>query len=765
VENRAVGYEIHFAYIATHRLDPRTKIELLMQEILMATLKPRARIIRTIGDQLISGPEAALIELVKNAYDADATSVKIKIAPPCKDHRYGVVRIKDNGHGMTAADIESKWLEPATDEKKKDKLSRSKLRRVLGAKGIGRFASARLGTRTTIISRSLNDTNKIEKTKLKIDWEEFESKKYLDEIDIPITTEIASENRTGFYIQVTDLRVSWTEKSVLNLIKELRKIVSPQDIEGKFDIFLDLTCFKKNANDVGSFDGQELLKKAFLKELDIDSLKKRDPQLILPYKIQDNADYVLSGSFDALGNFNGNFTIERGDNVAQKIIVPSPKLDIDEENCGSFEIIIKIYDRENDAVLNLFKRMGISNIGIREARSILNDNSGVAIYRNGFRIRPYGEPDVDWLTLERRRVQDPSKKIGHSQISGKILIGDEDISNLVERSSREGFEHNGEFLRLRNLILNVLIRSEEKRFEYRDRAGLSRKPKSNTEDAKDKAKLVKIIEAAKNLPQAYQTKFLDIIEKESSELTKTIEDLENYQKLLESRAALGLVVAQVIHDGRRYLDPISFASQSLIKEKDFLLEATQKGEIVRKHYPMHAETISNSAKGLGNLFKSLDPISGRKRGSPNKFSILQVIEIAKDLLAESLIENDIEVILDITSTSQLYGYKSDIQNALLNIMDNAIHWLSTIDGKKREIIIFTKEENDFIFISVSNNGPLIESDFTSRLFEVGFTLKSEGHGLGLVIAREACRASKGDLYIDDAAIDTTFVITFPKEQK
>ena len=84
----------------------------------MAKLKPRARIIRTIGDQLISGPEAALIELVKNSYDADATWIKIKITPREPENPTGLVQIEDNGHGMTEDDITNKWFEPATDEKK-----------------------------------------------------------------------------------------------------------------------------------------------------------------------------------------------------------------------------------------------------------------------------------------------------------------------------------------------------------------------------------------------------------------------------------------------------------------------------------------------------------------------------------------------------------------------------------------------------------------------------------------------------------------------
>ncbi len=75
--------------------------------------RPRARIIRTIGDQLISGPEAAVIELVKNAYDADASYVWIRFTPPLEASK-GRISIKDDGHGMSLSDVQDKWMEPAT---------------------------------------------------------------------------------------------------------------------------------------------------------------------------------------------------------------------------------------------------------------------------------------------------------------------------------------------------------------------------------------------------------------------------------------------------------------------------------------------------------------------------------------------------------------------------------------------------------------------------------------------------------------------------
>ncbi|WP_347251128.1 ATP-binding protein, partial [Zoogloea sp.] len=111
---------------------------------------------RTIGDQLISGPEAALIELVKNAYDADSPNVRITITPPSPGehwHDHGKVIVEDRGHGMTADDLVTKWFEPATTDKL-DRPSSPKGRTMLGAKGVGRFAAARLGDKLLLETTS-----------------------------------------------------------------------------------------------------------------------------------------------------------------------------------------------------------------------------------------------------------------------------------------------------------------------------------------------------------------------------------------------------------------------------------------------------------------------------------------------------------------------------------------------------------------------------------------------------------------------------------
>jgi signal transduction histidine kinase len=730
----------------------------------MAKLKPRARLIRTIGDKLISGPEAAIIELVKNSYDADSPFVKIKITPPSSTNN-GKITISDFGHGMTYDNIINDWLEPATDTKNTNRTSKSGKRTVLGAKGVGRFASASLGQiiKLTTIAEV---EDQYQTSSLQLDWSIFESNKYLDDIEIDID-ESTSPNpeKTGVFIEIYELSTIWSEKKIGKLVRELRRLATPHHGSNGFDIFLYLDDFNTDLEHPYNFNGPQLLfdSNRMAEVLQKKSYEETSSNLIKAYSINEESDYHLKGSFNAEGAFKGQFAIIRGDNLPLNLAVDALPLEYGELSCGSIEVDLQLFDLEQESVEKLFTRMGLnfSDFGLRRARSIISENTGIAIYRTGFRIRPYGESDNDWLKLENRRVQNPSKRIGHGQISGSIYVNSEQASNLIERSSREGLETNSAFERLRNLITNVLIKIEQKRFDFRARAGISRKPVKNIEKARGIASLNALTKAVENLSPAEQKPLLLKIEKESQALTKTLDEIEAYQKLLESRVALGMVVAQVIHDGRTYLEPINSSAKSIIKNAPFLLEESKKGVVVRKYYPTYGQAIRTGAKGLASLFKSLDPISGRRRGRPLSFSTLDVVNDSINLLKEDLIESDITINIDLNENILLYGYSGDLQSALMNIIKNAIHWLLTIKLDNKVISITAVVESGYAKISIMNNGPLIDEEDKTTIFEAGFSLKSDGHGLGLAIAKEACRNSKGELYLSTTTIDTNFIIEFP----
>jgi signal transduction histidine kinase len=634
---------------------------------------------------------------------------------------------------------------------------------MLGSKGIGRFAASRLGRFTTLETVHRSDQHQSMITSLDIDWEWFDSAHYLDQIDIPVATKKLSRDahkKTGLRLFIRDLRDTWTKKRLEALIRELRRLVSPSETAATgFEIRLDLIAFTVQEH---GFSGQELLTGLNFATFTTTTDTDPDPFLIRPFGLQQHADYILKGTFDEQGSFSGTFTIWRGDGAEQHLSLDAPVLSPEETSCGLFSFQINIYDRERDAIEALFARMGANfeKIGMLAARRILTENAGIAIFRNGFRIRPYGEPDNDWLELERQRVQDPSKTLGLSQVSGTVDILDEDASKLVERSSREGLEHNGAFERMKRLLQAVMLHAEERRFDFREKAGLSCRAIPNMQRVREAASLRHVTWIAESLPAEYRTTIEAAIQKDAAELSAGINEMDEYQQLLQSRAALGLVLAEVLHEGRRILNPVASSAKTLIDGHTWVLEQSKRGEVFRKQFPGHASTIYEGVQDLGRLFKKLDPVSGRKRGRPGPFTVGKVINRSLELFNDVITAAGIQVSIQCTNALVAYGYESDLQAALMNVIDNAIYRLGT-SAQERHLNMSCTSDGRTILVTLCNNGPLLDDAYIPRLFDAGFTLKSGGTGLGLTIAREALRASKGEIAFDDNAAETTFVIRLP----
>jgi signal transduction histidine kinase len=725
----------------------------------VAKLRPRARIVRTIGDQLISGPEAALIELVKNAYDADSPAARITFTPPGslqEGRKPGEIVVSDTGHGMSANDITSKWFEPATTDKVERGTSPTG-RRLLGAKGVGRFATARLGSALHLISCHKEPGKLREVSEFKVNWQLFENSHYLDEVDIEISTrQIKETDPTGVILKITHLRDPWTRGQLESLIRELRRLASPNEArERGFKIYLDLRGFTVEAH---GFDGQSLVSGAFVEGAD-GTETGTDPTEIRPLFLGNVFHYRVEGLFDELGVFEGRFINKRADDQTIALAMGAQVLAAGEEPCGQFSVALNIYDREPDAIVELFRKMGLTSIGRLDARKMLDENIGVGIYRAGFRIRPYGDAESDWLELERKRVQNPSHKLGLNQVWGTVNIADEYVSGLVERSSREGLEHNGQFERLKRLVADVMARAETLRVDFREMVGLSRKQEGDTEGIRGQASLQATTKAIAALPPRYREKVQKALKQESSALKNSLEELEAYQHKLAAQSSLGLVVSQVLHDGRRYLGDINTRAKGLSDGAPRLLEETPFGRNFRETFAKNAGSIHSSAGHLTKLFRALDPIASRKRGRPKSVDPMEVVDRCISLFKDSLDQTGVIVVSKVQDGApKVTIYEADLMAALLNIIDNAIHWLGTSPSKPRELRIAMTYSKKWVRVVLSNNGPLIDPVLAKNLFKPGFTLKPEGSGLGLAIAREAMQASKGRVIYDPQPDETAFLI-------
>jgi signal transduction histidine kinase len=722
--------------------------------------RPRARIIRTIGDRLISGPEAAVIELVKNSYDADATRVKITLIPPLIRGQ-GEILFEDDGHGMTLADIQEKWMEPATNDKKQRKESPGG-RRLLGSKGIGRFAAARLGERLDLVSTARNGAppHTFEKTRIaELDWSIFEQSKYLDDIEFNAETEI-TQGPDGTSLRISRLRDDWNGLTIKRLKSELRRLVSPIERPDKrpFKIFLDLS---KYTNEHGGFDGSIFWDGQESKALS--SSIPDESYEIKPFPVLEACDYAVDGVFDEQGTFDGTMTIRAAGAQPESIKLSIP-LEKDHTPCGIVLVRLSIFDRESSAIRSTAEKAGFGYLGIREARKLLDSIAGVTIYREGFRVRPYGDPENDWLTLDMKRVQNPSQKIGHNQISGVIVVDDEESSNLIERSSREGLEENGSFRRLQHLVLRLLSEVvEPRRRKYRFSSGIEAKRKSGFNEALSSAELLWTKPLLEKIPENDRADVKKLISIESEKLSSHLKDLQERQTQLGSQATLGLLVGELMHQGNTPLAFIESETRRLSKWWGTIFDDTEFSAKNRDEIPRIVNGMAASASSLRILFNALSPLAGARRGEPAEYRIKTVIDNtiylfkSKADAASILIESSHE-----TPTICAKGYPQDLTTALTNLIDNAIHWLQSRHIKPAIILISTAQLTDSkVRITVEDNGFGIPHEFRELLFDIGFTLKPNGTGLGLSIAREAIFRSGGELYLDDSIEGAKFSIVLP----
>ncbi|HLZ77145.1 sensor histidine kinase [Phenylobacterium sp.] len=704
--------------------------------------RPRARIIRTIGDQLISGPEAAVIELVKNAYDADASEVSVKFFPPLTVGA-GRIVITDDGHGMTLSDIEEKWMEPATAAKVVGRRSPKKDRVMMGSKGIGRFAAAKLGGKMGLSSVSGDVAPRDEVLIPEIDWSIFSSEAYLDKVAIDFfkqKTEVAS----GTEIEVRELNEPWPEAKLRKLHVELRRLIPPLksgDEDSGFRIYLDLSELTR---ETAGFDGATIGQVADADDVVTDP---RASYRVRPLPLLTNCDYEVEGAFDDEGRFIGTMEIRRGGQAPASIDVAVPPKEKAEEraaeDCGPVGVHLYIFDREVETLRSNFARAGAGAVTASEARQMLDDIAGIAIYRDGFRIRPYGDPTNDWLTLDSRRVQTPSLRIGHNQIAGYITLESDSVTRLVERSSREGFEENAAFERLKRLVTTLLAEVvEPRRQTFRDKAGISRRRTTTFDEVRELSQLKKLQSLVNDLPEEKRAAAAMMIARESDELSKKIEALQERQRILEANSSLGAIIGEVLHEGATPAHYIHTTSQRLQTLYPFVRQEGERGDTARADFPKKLHIMETNGGKLVDLFSSLRPLAGGKRGKAVRFRPADVISKAADLFS---VRDAVITIHDGFNAPAVLGYPGDLSTAVVNLFNNSIYWLGQAQTEDPRIDVWFEAHGEVLSIFVDDNGPGIRKEFGEQIFDVGFTLKDGGTGLGLNIALEALHRSGATL--------------------
>ncbi|ELC1477467.1 sensor histidine kinase [Campylobacter jejuni] len=720
-------------------------------------IRPEARLIKTIGEDLIKNPYAAVVELIKNSYDADSEIVIVSIELTNeyvydKKQKFLKFTIEDDGEGMSLETIKNTWMVPATSYKVNKQYSSKKKRVVQGKKGIGRYASAILGDFLRITTTDLNGMTSI----IKIDWKQFDDGKFLDEINIPYEcnrTNLKSGTKIEIYSSIEVYydeikqqyqdKINWNKDQNNLLFKELRKLLVPTNKSNEtFEII-----FLNNGLD----------------KLDIDDKNEK----IEPFPVLDSYEYRIKGKISSNGKGFLFYENKNFENSNEKI-----ELDLRDtcgNTCGNIEVDLRVFDLDPDVIQNLVNEQKgkEEKLGKSEFKALIKEFSGVGIYRNLFRIRPYGDYDFDWLGLNARRVNNPTMSISTNQIAGFVSIESENKSNLIEKSDREGLKENENYDNLKNILLQVLSEVEKRRYEFRKNTKRGRVVANNIKDTirdvfsfDDVNNKISVILHKANIDAHIIEKVQFELKQEEIKKNNGLKNIEEVLAMYEAHAALGKLVLYVLHEGRKPMQIIGLKLNNLKKSLQRFIKT--KDESIEQNIKKYNEDSLSQLEKLSNLFKRLDPLmitrSSRRKEVNLYQNALNNYELFKEILERENIDFEIQCE---NKELFIYGRDEDLYIIYSNLIENSLYWFQATKQMQKKITISIYRDSNYFYIDYKDNGIGVKKEHANLIFDPGFSTKPEGGtGIGLTIVGQAVSRNDGEIKYIRADEGVYFKICF-----
>ena len=706
------------------------------------SIRPYARLLTMLGEQLIKNEKIALVELIKNSYDADADWVQVRFEDFNDDmsaNENSSIVIKDNGHGMTYEDIRDSWMNPASPKKykrKKDKRKRTtpeKKRIIQGEKGIGRFAILKLGKTVTVATKTRNsefesileyDFTKFDNDFIEEDGEEKDI--FLDEIEINYS-ETASpglvEEPQGTVIEIRNLKGAWgrnlvnaVHNDVISLTDPVSRIVK-DDTPDSFKIHL----FCHGKRQVHIVDPTENLKRL----------------------IEDKAALKIQGEFNSEKNafiYNdedesnktkvklSDFQI-RGLWIWRQQFVSKQDVQEREYECGDFKFHFYIFDFS----LGSSGKYQLN----REERKTLKEHR-IYLYRDGIRVYPYGDRDDDWLRIDvDRGIGKAGDFFSNDQIIGWVDISQEQNPNLRDKTNREGLIEKGtavsDFIFLIRIFLSYIRQYPYSRYQER------KKNRNVTEIVRDKVVTNHLSDLKARLIEKEYKKEAREVSKIEKEYKRERDYLVQRAEITEDLAGVGLSVEMASHDIMLMMTRANAIGKELARSSRNSVD-----EKVQKKVDMLVGVlaqITESMRDVQSLFKSA---KRRKKAIKIEPVLDKISELYKSLLEERNIGYEKVV----SRGSPLVADTTDgvVMQVLINLFDNASYWLDTVDGEDREICVtLDGTAGELIF---SDSGPGIDKEDQPYIFEPFYSGKGqEGRGLGLYIARQLLERHDYDISV------------------
>lgn len=677
------------------------------------------RVFAALGADLVTNDVVAVIELVKNSYDAFASNAWVRFRH--NDQRGSYLEIEDDGQGMTKKIIDDVWCLVATPFKEQNPFARSgkKVRRVAGEKGLGRLAMARLGTKLHLITKSVEESA----CEITVDWSDIADKsdiaacyaqrrKYTDRLPFV-------ESKTGTMLRIYQLNADWDEAKVTDLEDNLARLISPFAPHDDFKIFL---------NGPGQADSA--------------AVRIESPEFLLSPK------YLIKGKVDQKGNVESQYKfapIREGKGRTKKLKLTwqqafdkmdeSERLQFDSKktHCGPFSFEIRAWDIAPEDTQEISERFDFKKAQIRPT---IRAHKGVSVYRDGILVLPKSESARDWLGLDLRRVSWVGPRLSTNQIVGYAAISADKNPDIVDTSDRERLVSTREVAEFEELLKAIVELLEIERDSDREK----RERETPLGDlfgslsAEDMiAEMITLAEQGADVSEA-----VPVLQAFSNQLDKARNAIQERFVYYSRLATVGTIAQMLVHEIRNRT--ISFGSFLSFVHKRY-------GSTEDNDFQLEYRSADNSVNALERLADTFAPLASRTFRRRLRDSWLEErIRECLELQAGEINRKNIRTHVP-DSETRVAVDPGELDAILLNLITNAAYWLNQVRENNREIDfrIASLDGGKRVRIWVHDSGPGIEEEDINRVFWPGVTHKPGGIGMGLTVASELVAQYNGQM--------------------
>lgn len=708
-----------------------------------------AGVIARLGRELVGRQETALTELVKNAYDADATIVDVFL--DIDQNKPVALVIRDNGSGMTKHELINGFLRIASDTKVRRPDSPLYGRKRAGRKGIGRFSAERLGRRLHLVTHTAADQLGLELT---VNWEAFVPGRELS--DVKVTVDAAPPGPQGTSLRIEGLRDGWTAAQLRRCLLSLSGLLQPFPIAP--------VAGNRNADpgfQVQFRRGGDLLEDSIIADLQT--------------QIHVHATAIIDARVDNLGRgqwrlLNNRVGVDR-DWVSFHHEEQPPKNYVHLKNI------------QMRAYYFILSSQTLPSIVYPRIRTLLGENGGVRLYRNGFRVAPYGDFEDDWLGLDNLYVRRSATlaPVANRNFFGVVESEDPEGIHFEERTSREGLVDTPAFEELRLFLPAVLISAVNMIAADRGRIGSAAlratkiKPSAGDYVDRSRERLSSLIENVKALDSSAPAAIVETLEEIQNDLTRGGEALVQEAEMLRFLASIGMASAEFTHEIRMTFQAFGLDMDAIIA---FAKDTSPSGSAI-----VEAAARADAARSRVESFTGYfsEAMASRNLRLRSTFSLKLALREFVRGVSPITERQGITVSAIFPHADPLFTapiHEAELSSILLNLLTNAIKAIKRRGGDRQIRIEAKRGEGRLLCLLFSDTGDGIDPAIRHDIFSPFVTTQAAapsiasevrhamGTGLGLWILSQIVEKFGGSVSLVEPpeGFSTCFEVLIPGEE-